>query len=200
MSIEGTQSSSFAFQKGAGLQVSLANSIKSKRNAAAQNQKLGASVPRIPEIVTPVTGSNEVFNARSVLSENDNEVYTFNFPAAADCVDSHIMVANYSYVVDSVKAKFVTASDSGTVDIKICDDAEAISAGTSVLSSTMSIAGTANNNVTGSLSATQADRKIKKGQSIAIDFGGTVTNIAGLVVTLVLRRVTVPGRQGAYLE
>jgi hypothetical protein len=69
-----------------------------------------------------------------------------------------------------------------------------------VLASTVSIAGTADTNVAGSLTTTQANRKLAKGQSLAIDFGGTLTSIAGLVITVVLRRVTVPGRQGSYLE
>lgn len=200
MSIEGTPSSSFAFQKGGGLQVSQGNPIKSKRNAAVQNLSLGQSVPRIPELVTPVTGTNETFSARSVLITDDNEVYTFNFPAIADCVDSHLIIANYSYVVDSITAKFTTASSSGTVDIKVCDNGEAISAGTSVLASAISIAGSADTNASGTLSTTQANRKIAKGQSLAIDFGGTLTSIAGLVVTVVLHRVTLPTRQGSYIE
>jgi len=200
MSVNGTISSTFAFQKGGGLQVSQGNPIESRRNSAVQNLSLGQNVPRVPEIVTPVTGTNESFTARSVLTENDNEVYTFYFSAAEDCADGYLMIANYSYVVDSVKAKFTTTSSSGTIDIKVCDDGEAISSGTSVLASTMSIAGSADTNVSGSLTTTQANRKIAKGQSLAIDFGGTTTSIAGLVVTVVLRRVNLPGRQGNYLE
>jgi hypothetical protein len=200
MSVNGTISSTFAFQKGGGLQVSQGNPIESRRSSAVQNLSLGQNVPRIPDIVTPVTGTNESFTARSVLTENDNEVYTFHFPAAADALDGHLMIANYSYVVDSVKAKFTTASSSGNIDIKVCDDGEAISSGTSVLASTMSIAGSADTNVSGSLTTTQANRKIAKGQSLAIDFGGITTSIAGLVVTVVLRRVNLPGRQGNYLE
>lgn len=199
MSIQVTPSSTHSYQKGGGLQVSQGNPITS-RSVSVQNLALGASSPRIPELVNPTTGSNEVFDPRATLIESDNETFTFHFAAAADCVDSHLMIAKYSYIVDSIKAKFVTASSSGTVDVKTCADGTAISAGTSVLSSTISIAGTPDTNASGSITTTEANRKIYAGQSLAIDFGGTLTNIAGLVVTVSLRRVTVPSRQGAYLE
>jgi hypothetical protein len=204
MSVSGTQSTTYSFQKGGGSMavssaVSLGNDIVSNE-ANPQNLSLGQNVPRIPKLVTPVTGTQEVFDVRPTMFEDDNEVYSFSFAAAANCVDTHVMVANYEYIVDSVKAKFVTASSSGTIDVKICDDGQAPSAGTSVLSSTISIAGTADTSVSGTLTTTEDDRKISKGKSIALDFGGTVTSIAGLVVTLVLRRVIVPGRTGNYLE
>jgi hypothetical protein len=200
MSIQGTVTSSFSFQKGGGLQVAQGNPIESRRNLPVQNLANGAFAPRVPELITPTTGTIETFSARSSLYENDNEVYTFFFPAIADTVDTHLMIANFSYAIDSIKAKFVTASSSGTVDVKICDNGEAISAGTSVLASTMSIAGTADTNVVGSLTTVQADRKLARGQSLAIDFGGTLTSIAGLTVTVVLRRMVAPARNGNYFE
>ena len=200
MSIQGTITSSFSFQKGSGLQVAQGNPIESRRNLPVQNLANGASVPRIPKLITPTTGTSETFSARSSLYENDNEVYTFFFPAIANTVDTHLMIANFSYAIDSIKAKFVTASTGGTVDVKICDDGEAISAGTSVLASTMSIAGANNTNVVGSLTTVQADRKLSRGQSLAIDFDGTLTSIAGLTVTVVLRRMVAPARNGNYFE
>ena len=205
MSTSGTQSTTYSFQKGGGAMavssaVTLGNNIVSNE-ATPQNLSLGQSVPRIPKLVTPVTGTDEAFDPRPTMIEDDNEVYTFFFPAAATCADGHLMVANYNYIVHEVKCKFATASTSGTVDIKICDDGEAISSGQSVLSSTMSIAGTVDTNVTGTLSTDSSNRIVNPGQSIAIDFAGTLTNIAGLTVTLVLRRIIAPARLSAsYIE
>lgn len=200
MSIQGTQTSTYSFQKGGGLQVDLGNTIKSN-TAVPQNLSLGQSVPRIPELVKPVTGTNEVFSARATQIESDAETYTYQFAAAANCVDSHVLVAKYNYIFDSVTVKFVTASDSGTLNVRVCDDGEAVGSGTSVLDSTISLAGTTNTNVAGVLTTTQANRFIKPGQSIAFDFGGTVTNIVGLTITMTLRRVIPATYNGSnYLE
>ena len=199
MSISGTETSSYSFQKGGGLQVALGNPIR-QNTAAPQNLSLGQEVPRIPELVTPVTGTKESFAARAIMTEGDFETHTFTFAAAADCVDTHLLVAKYNYIIDSVVAKFVTASSSGTVDIKVCDNAEAISSGVSALASTISIAGDANTNVSGSMTATLDNRKVTPGQSIAIDFGGTVTSIAGLTVTIALKRVIHPTSVNNYVE
>lgn len=199
MSISGTESSSYAFQKGGGLQVSLGNPIR-QNTVSPQNLSLGQSVPRIPEIITPVTGTNETFSARAIMTEGDFETHTFTFAAAANCVDAHLLVAKYNYIIDSVVAKFVTASSSGTFDIKVCDNAEAIASGVSALSSTVSIAGDANTNIAGTVSTTLANRIVTPGQSIAIDFGGTVTSIAGLTVTIALKRMIHPTSVNNYVE
>jgi len=200
MSIQGTQTSTYSFQKGGGLQVDLANTIKAN-TPVPQNLSLGQFVPRLPEIVSPVTGTNEVFSARATQIENDAETYTYQFAAAGNCVDSHVLVAKYNYIFDSATVKFVTASDSGTLNIRVCDDGEAVSAGTSVLNSAISLAGSANTNASGALTTTQANRFIKPGQSIAFDFGGTVTNIVGLTITMTLRRVIPATYNGSnYLE
>lgn len=205
MSTSGTPTTTYSFQKGGGSMavssaVTLGNTIVSNE-ATPQNLSLGQSVPRTPKLVTPVTGSEEVFRARATMVEDDNEVYTFFFPAAATCADGHLMIANYNYIVHEVKCKFAAASTSGTFDIKVCDNAEAISAGQTVLASTVSIAGSADTNTSGTLATDPSNRIVNPGQSIAIDFGGTLTNIAGLTVTLVLRRLIAPARLASnYIE
>jgi hypothetical protein len=47
--------------------------------------------------------------------------------------------------------------------------------------------GTANTMQTGTLTATSADLRLAAGDRLSVDFAGTVTTLAGVVVTVVLR-------------
>lgn len=96
--------------------------------------------------------------------------------------------APYGVEVVSVKARFGTASSSGTVTVKKVPSGTAIASGTAVLASAMSTAGTADTDVAGTLSSTAADTKLDAGDALALVSGGTLTSGANLIVTVELKR------------
>lgn len=108
-------------------------------------------------------------------------------PVTAGNYDN-FFTAPYGVTVVSVKERHSAASTSGTVDVKKAPSGTSIAGGTSVLSGTISTAGAANTNVAGSLSATIANTKLAAGDSLGCVSGGTLTNLANLVVTVELRR------------
>lgn len=106
--------------------------------------------------------------------------------AAAAAVDQSFFIASRAYKVIDVRAVFGTASTSGTLQIKKCTGTTAPGSGTDILTGTISLAGTANTALSGTLTATAADLLLAAGDRLALDFGGTVTNLVGLVVQITL--------------
>lgn len=83
-----------------------------------------------------------------------------------------------------------------TADIKKCTTTQAASAGTTMLSSTFNLKSTINTVQTktpqSGLTTTLANRRVAVGNRIALDFGGTMTAVAGVCVQLWLRRLRRP--------
>lgn len=110
-------------------------------------------------------------------------------PNATDATSQIIFTAPYECEVVSIQSRHRVASSSGTMDLVKAADTVALSSGVSLLTATMSIAGAAATNVTGSLKTAIGDRRVPKGTSLGLVFGGTLTSLADLDVTLVVRQV-----------
>ena len=119
-------------------------------------------------------------------------VVTRNIANATDAANQVLLIAPFELEVVSIQARHDTASTSGTMDLVKAADATALSAGTSVLSATMSNAGTANTNVSGALLTTIAGKKVPKGSALGLVFAGTLTNLVNLDVTVILRQLRKP--------
>jgi hypothetical protein len=110
---------------------------------------------------------------------------TFNYDAAS--VDRHIFVANGAYVVTGIKMiPRVVGSNGGAVNVmlKLCDDDEAPSAGDDALTGTLDLKGTADRIQSGTLSGTPT---LADGDSLALDFTGTLTDAVGTITVYVRR-------------
>lgn len=81
-----------------------------------------------------------------------------------------------------------TASASGTVQIEVATSTQAIGSGTVQLTGTMSIAGTANTPVNGTVIASPT--AIVAGARVNIILAGTLTSLANCVVEVVLQRIS----------
>jgi hypothetical protein len=81
-----------------------------------------------------------------------------------------------------------------TADIKKASSGTAIAGGTSLLASTFNLKATINTTQSRSRSAgtLAADRMILAGQCIGVDFGGVMTAVTGVLITVVLRRLREP--------
>ena len=111
--------------------------------------------------------------------------------AAGAQVDTYLFVADAHYEVREVRANFRVLGTSATLDIKKCPSGTAIGSGASVLLTTFDLAGTAaipliRSRAANTLTATKADRLLAPGDSLALDFGGTLTGLLGVVVQVVL--------------
>lgn len=105
-----------------------------------------------------------------------------------------VFVADQDYSLMSVsEVHEALGTDGGavTLDVVKCTGTQAAAAGTTMLASTFNLKSTINTVVTkaraaGGLSATSANRLIKKGDRIALNFAGTLTALTGVNVTIVL--------------
>lgn len=111
-------------------------------------------------------------------------------PAAASAVDQWAWVHpgdGKIYELVDFREIHGTASTSGTLMPEKASGTTAVGSGTDLLTGTVSLAGTANTAVTGTLVSSAATRRFKTGDRLGLDFGGTVTNFAGGLVTMVFR-------------
>lgn len=118
-----------------------------------------------------------------------NVILPIPLDAAANAVDKSVFTADRAYQLVSIEEVHGVASTSGTLDLEKCTGTTAPGSGTSMCTGTISLAGAANTTVAGTLSATPANTKLADGDRLAFDFGGTMTNLVGSVVTIVLRPI-----------
>ena len=109
--------------------------------------------------------------------------------ANGDLATQSIFVANRPYKVVAIRQVHSTAgSDGGAVTLSVSKDTgtAAPGAGTGILTATFNLKGTANTVQTGALSATEADLILAAGDRLSLVYGGTLTAVAGVVVTFEL--------------
>lgn len=113
-------------------------------------------------------------------------------PAAASAyaVSTSIFVCDQvdgTYQVAAVEVVFGTTSSSGTLQVEVATGTQAIASGTNQLTGTVSLAGTANTAVAGTVIATPT--AITAGSRVNLIFAGTVTGLANCVINVVLQRI-----------
>jgi hypothetical protein len=118
------------------------------------------------------------------------------FAVAAADVSEARFIADEDYVLVKVERRFRVASTSGTLMLERTGDGTAPGSGTNMLASTMALSGTANTKTAGALHATLANTRLPRGQSLNFVIAGTMTNLLGAVVTVVLRRMSGLGPAG----
>ena len=84
----------------------------------------------------------------------------------------------------------VAGDDAGTVTgtIRRCQGTEAATAGDNLLSATINLKGTALTEQTPALTATTADLTLEAGNRLSLDVTGTTTTLAGVILTVLLKR------------
>lgn len=112
-----------------------------------------------------------------------------HIPNATNATNQILIIAPFDLKLISVQTRHRTASTSGTMDVVKAASGTAISAGTSLLTATMSNAGAADTNVSGSLKTGIGDLHVPKGTALGLLFAGTLTNLVDLDVTVVLRQM-----------
>lgn len=111
--------------------------------------------------------------------------------AAGTAPDAFVFVNPSSsgeyYEITDVSANFEVAGTSATVDVKIVPAATALASGTTALSSTIDCSAGARTIKTATLTSTVSNRVVPPGSSVAVDTGGTLTSLTGLVVVVTMR-------------
>lgn len=108
---------------------------------------------------------------------------------AATAVTRSAFIADAAYQVAGVNIVFGVASSSGTFAIEKLTGTTAPGSGTTMLTGTLSTAGTANTVAAGTLTATTATLQLAAGNRVGFVFTGTETSLVGLQVTLSLTRI-----------
>src|SRR6059058_2039095 len=123
----------------------------------------------------------------------------FNGALATLLVDQALFIcpAGQSYQVVSADEVHATAStDAAAVNLQLTKDTgtQAPGAGVDLLTNNtaagFNLKGTANTVQSATLSATTADLTLAAGDRLSIDFAGTLTALAGVVLTVWLKRIS----------
>lgn len=139
--------------------------------------RLGAQ----PDFKNPLTGQLVVMP----LYETEQ---SFNLGASST---SFTMFVNDglsgTYQIAAVAVVFGTASSSGTLQVEVATGTTAVGSGTNQLTGTVSLSGTANTAVNGTLIA--APTAIAAGSRVNVILAGTMTSLANCCVNVVLQRI-----------
>lgn len=116
-----------------------------------------------------------------------------NTAAAGAQTDGYIFVSDGYYEVEEVCCNYDVAGGSGAqVDVMKVPSGTTIASGTSTLASAFVLTGAADASMvrsSGTLTATAANRLLSPGDSLGLDYSGTLTGLLGVAVTVRLRRV-----------
>ena len=134
----------------------------------------------------------EVTNANINLTHN----ISIRCPINSLCVDQAFWTADGTYFVTGISYVHSTAgNDASAVNLQVSKDTgtQAPGAGVDLLTNNTNAGfdckGTANTVQAGALVTGDATRTLVSGDRLSLDFAGTVTALAGVVVTVSLRRV-----------
>lgn len=118
---------------------------------------------------------------------------TYNMLANGSLADAAFFIADRAYTVVAIsEVHSVAGNDAGAVNLQVTKDTStnAPGAGTDLLTNNSNagfdMKGTANTVQNGTLTATAASLKLAAGDRLAVDFAGTLTTLAGVVVTVYL--------------
>jgi hypothetical protein len=130
--------------------------------------------------------NSAIVSVGEFVTDNQNQV------AAASYAVSHTIFVNdnsgVTYKVTNVSVNFGTTSSSGTLQVEVATGTQAVGAGTNQLTGTMSLSGTANTVVNGTVSGTPTT--IASGARINLIFAGTVTGLLNCSVIVTLQRLS----------
>jgi len=132
--------------------------------------------------------------AGAIVPTRMNATYAMN--ANGSLADQVFFVATKPYEVTDVRQIHSTAgTDGGAVNLQVVKDtnSNAPGAGTDLLTNNsnagFNLKGTANTVQVGALTGTQASLRLAAGDRLSVDYAGTLTTLAGVVVTVSLKEI-----------
>lgn len=127
-------------------------------------------------------------------ADRDSTVISRSLPTNGECVDQCIFIATRKCeVVEISEVHSVAGNDASAVNLQVTKDTgtNAPGAGTDLLTNNtnagFNMKGTANTVQTGSLVSSKTTKRLDVGDRLSLDFAGTLTTLAGVVVTVRIR-------------
>lgn len=157
-----------------------ASSVRAQSALPAATGRNASSIRYIDGEVAVANGTNWVYPGRQEV--------TF----VGGTTDAAFYVANRAMEIVAIReVHSAIGSDVGAVTLAVTKDTgtAAPGAGTTVQTGTFNLKSTANTVQTGTLTATAANKKLAAGDRLSVNFTGTVTDVAGVVVTVTLRPI-----------
>jgi hypothetical protein len=114
------------------------------------------------------------------------------FYGASSIADVQFWAAPVKCQVVAVREVHAVAGDDAgavTGTVRRCQGTEAATAGDDLLSATINFKGTALTEQTPALTTTNGDRILDAGNRLSLDVTGTTTTLAGVILTVLLKRV-----------
>ena len=133
---------------------------------------------------TPID-SRDIQRLYYTIQDKQNQLSAANY-AVSHTVYLQDTVSGW-YNIMACSVVFGTTSSSGTLQVEVASGTQAVGSGTNQLRSTVSLSGTANVVVNGTV--INKPTVIKAGSRINLIFAGTVTGLANCCVSLCLKRV-----------
>jgi hypothetical protein len=117
------------------------------------------------------------------------ETVTFTLTASSTSTTVFVLPNDGStWQVAGVSARYTTASTSGTLQLEAAGAGVAVAGGTNQLTGTVSLSTTANTTNNGTVIASPT--VLSPGFALNAIIAGTMTNLAGAVVTVILQRLS----------
>lgn len=113
--------------------------------------------------------------------------YVYNMQANASLATQSFALANRDLIITGVYMSWGTAATNGgavTLDVGIDTGTTAPGSGTTILAAAQSVKGAANTPISVPLTATAANLKMVAGNRLSVKYTGTLTALAGVVVTV----------------
>jgi hypothetical protein len=136
---------------------------------------------------------------RGVSNESAAFFLAVSLPANADQADQNIFLcpAGEIFEVLAISEVHTTAgTDAGAVTLQMqkCTGTQAPSAGTNLLTAALSMKTTANtpqyaSQLLGTMVTDRSKLRLTGGDRLALDYTGTVTSLAGVAITVTMKRV-----------
>lgn len=129
---------------------------------------------------------------KAIANQAPVRVAYVQIAAAGTAPDAYVFVnptdsGEYFEVVEVSYIYDVAGGASAAADVVIAPSGTALASGTTALSAAADLTATARTPRKATLTATAANRVVKPGDSVAVNTGGTLTGLAGLVVVVTLK-------------
>jgi len=162
------------------------------RTYVAQWENPTAGLPPISGIGVDANGNLTIGGGAAVQPLYQSAVYSVDVNASL--IDTSFFIANQAYQVMAIYEVHAVACAvaSTTAVVKKVLSGSTIANGTSLMTSTFALDGTAETQQTATLSTNLATLTLAAGDRLAVDFTGTLTTLSGVVIQVMLKPLGIP--------
>jgi hypothetical protein len=156
---------------------------------------------RGPKQLQISAGTTEVFNARAMQIDDDDQTIAIKFNSPSECFTGNggMFISEHDYIIDSIKFRSSSPNVGAlTATLYKANSGTGFAAGTAITAA-MDLTTAAHTVATGALVSDTA-RTVARGQSVGLVFTGTPDQASGVLFSVTARRVIPGTRFDNYLE